>query len=412
MKPKLLFKIWKFPFLSETFVLEQILTAIECGYEVKILVGELQDVSENKLESFFQEHNIQDKVILEDYRIPSGKLLRILKAVFIGFSHVFEFKTLLSCLKFNNWNYLQLYQFHFFSQLEKFDIIHIQYGTNVKPLDLYKKCGLIEAKVIVSFHGHDAFFPINGIIKNNNYYNDLFGYGDLIVANTEYLASTIQKLGCPQNKIEIIPVGVDTNFFSPFENRSCTSEVFKLISVGRLDRVKGQKFAIDALDILKRKGFKVHLSILGEGDERQNLEEIIEEKGLAGEVFLKGKKSPKEVKSVLGEHDIFILAAVPVENGRRETQGLATLEAQACGLPVVVFDSGGVKYTVRDGVTGFIVPEYDVEALASRIEKLITDPELRITMGKNAVEFVRSEFSQQKLRKMWRNVYSKIINNA
>lgn len=411
LKAKLLFKIWKFPFLSETFILEQILTAISCGYEVKILVEEIQDIKENKLEEFFEKNDILDKVIIEEYNAPPNKLLRLLKAFFLFFQYIFESDKLLSVLKEFQWDYNKIFQYHFFRKLGDFDIIHVQYGTNVKPLDIYKKLGVIKAKLIVSFHGHDAFFPINGVIPDNGYYKDLFNYGNLVVANTEYLAKVISELGCKKVKLKTIPVGVDTEFFVPSKKNYAEDEIFRIISVGRLDKVKGQSYAVEAVRLLKDKGYKIHLSILGEGKERQNLEKLIIQYGLTNEVFLKGKKNRDEIKSSLNQHDIFVLPAVAVENERRETQGLAALEAQACGLPVVVFDSGGVKYTVLNEKTGFVVPEYDVESMVLKIEELILNPALREKMGKRAIKFVEEEFSQNELRKVWCDVYSRILND-
>ena len=411
LKKRLLFKIWKFPFLSETFVLEQILTAIQCGYQVKILVEELQDLKENRLEEFFRNNDILDKVIIEDYKIPQNRSFRIIKAFYLLVLYIFEVKTLLKCFREEKWKFRQIFAFHFFHQFRNYDIIHVEYGTNVRPLDLYKKVGFIQAKLIVSFHGHDAFFPINGIIPNYGYYDDLFKYGDLIVANTEYLANQIESIGCDKNKIRIIPVGVNTELFKASNDKQIEDKVFKIISVGRLDRVKGQRYAIEAIRILKNKGYKVHLSIIGEGSERKNLESLIQKNDLVNEVVLTGKKNRKEVEASLNEHDIFVLPAIAVDNERRETQGLATLEAQSCGLPVVVFNSGGVKYTVLDGETGFVVPEYDIETFVLKIEKLITDIELRKNMGQKAIQFVKNEFSHLELRKIWCKVYSEILND-
>lgn len=412
LKGKLLFKIWKFPFLSETFVLEQILTAIYCGYEVRILVEELQDIKENKLEEFFKENDILNNIIIEDYSIPSGKLSRLLKFLYLFFINIFELHKLIQVLNQFKWDPNQIFKYHFYRQFRDYEIIHVQYGTNVKPLDLFKKLGLIKAKLIVSFHGHDAFFPINGIIPNNGYYNDLFKYGDLIVANTQYLAKVLLGLGCEQDKLKTIPVGVNTEYFTPSTADSSKDGIIRIISVGRLDKVKGQSYAIEMVRRLKNKGYNVRLSILGEGVERQNLEELIHKYELGNEVILKGKKNRQEVKASLIEHDIFVLPAVAVDNDRRETQGLAALEAQACGLPAVVFDSGGVKYTVLDGETGFVVPEYNVEIMTSKIEELIINNELRRNMGQRAVEFVTAEFSQNELRKLWCEVYSRILKDG
>jgi len=405
----ILFKIWKFPQLSETFILAQIITAIKCGYRVNILVEDLLDIEESKQQGLIEKYKILDKIIIENYQIPKNKLIRLIKACYLVCINLpYLVKLIKYLLNEKVLSISAVYRFQFYKQFRDYNIIHVQYGTNVKPVDVLKKTGLICSKLVVSFHGHDAFFPINGIIPNNAYYDNLFNYGDLVVANTPYLAKIIEKLGCTINKLQTIPVGVDTTFFHPLEKEKKAGDFLKIISVGRLDTVKGHKYAIEVVKRLYDKGYKIFLTIVGEGVERKNLENLIAKKKLERIVFLTGKKNQQEVRSYLQEHDIYILAAVPVENNRRETQGLATLEAQACGLPAVVFDSGGVKYTVSEGKTGFIVPEYDVDAMTQRIQELIDNVKLRQEMGIEAVIYVENHFSQNKINDIWCETYNEL----
>lgn len=406
LRKTILFKIWKFPHLSETFILAQIIIAIKCGYNVKILVEDLLDLEESKQQDLIEKHNILDKIIIENYQIPKNKLGRLIKACFLIISNLSYFLKLIKYYQNEkDLNISSIFKFQFYKQFRDYEIIHVQYGTNVKPVDVFKKIGLLSSKLVVTFHGHDAFFPINGIIPNNGYYDNLFKYGDLIIANTAYLARIIEELGCPKDKLKTIPVGVDSIFFQPLKIQKKPSGTIKIISVGRLDKVKGHIYAIEAVESLLAKGYKILLRIVGEGAERNNLEEFIVKNRLEQIVFLAGKKNQKEIRSYLQDNDIYILAAVPLENGRRETQGLATLEAQACGLPAIVFDSGGVKYTVKDGVTGFIVPEFDVNAMALRIEELIKNIVLRRKMGRESVIYVKNNFSQKEINNIWCQTY-------
>ncbi|SHG44419.1 colanic acid/amylovoran biosynthesis glycosyltransferase [Salegentibacter echinorum] len=405
-----MFKLWQFPHLSETFITAQIITAIKCGFEVSVLVKEALDFEESKQKSLIEEYEITDKIIPEDYKVPKNKLFRLLKIAFLLPNIFRNFIFFRRFLKEQKKLSLSLfYQFHFYTKFKDFDIIHVQYGTNRSPIDNFKKIGFFNSKLIVSFHGHDAFFPINGFIENNGYYDDLFLYGDLIIANTPYLARKIEELGCPAQKLKTIPVGVDASFFNGEKKKNQIEESFQLISVGRLDKVKGHKYAIKVVKSLKAKGFPVHLSIIGEGEERLALKNLIKEFKLESEVSLIGKKSQAEVKDYLLSGNLYILAAVPVENNRRETQGLATLEAQACGLPVVVFDSGGVKYTLKDGETGFIVPEFDTDKMVEKIEMLFSNRKKLETMSANAKAFVTQNFAQAIIDQRWCNLYSELV---
>ncbi|WP_369765622.1 glycosyltransferase [Flavobacterium sp. WC2429] len=406
---KIIFKIGQFPHLSETFILAQIITAIKCGYNVRLLIGELLDFETSKQVDLIKKYEIEEKIIIEDYRIPKNKIVRLLKWFFILASNFKNIKPIRNFHKENTkFSLTWLFQWVFYHQFNEVDIFHTQYGTNSKPLDILKRTGFKPA-VLVTFHGHDAFFPINGFIPNNGYYDNLFVYGNLITANTTYLADKIIELGCPKELLSIVPVGVDTRFFYP-NNETRTHKTLKLITVGRLDKVKGHHFCIEAVAQLINKGIDVSLTIIGEGSERGNLENLIEQYKLQGKIFMKGTKSQIEVRKELWEHDLYLLTAVALPDGRRETQGLATIEAQACGLPVIVYDSGGVKYTLEDGVSGFVCNEFDMIEVCNKIMEFIENPSLLMDMGKEAVIFVNENYSQFKIDEKWKIIYNQLCN--
>lgn len=405
---KIIFKVPEFPHLSETFIVAQIITAIKLGYEVKILIRKLvnNDVAINSI--LINEYNLLDKIILEDYCVPKNKLIRLIKWIILL---MINFRNLNSILKFHKeqskFSLTWLYQWFFYNKFKEVSIFHVQYGTNSKPLDVLKKIGFKPA-VIVTFHGHDAFFPINGYIPNDGYYDNLFKYADLITANTPYLADRIIELGCPKELLSVIPVGVDTKYF--YSNKeikiNANNKTLKLITVGRLDKVKGHDYCILVLADLVNQGIDVTLTIIGEGEERESLVNLIINYHLEDKVFMKGKKSQFEVRQELWEHDLYLLTAVALKDGRRETQGLATLEAQACGLPVIVFDSGGVKYTLEDGISGFVCDEYDTDAVVNSIKQTFKNPILLNNMSIQAIKFVEKNYSQTSIDQRWEIIYN------
>jgi colanic acid/amylovoran biosynthesis glycosyltransferase len=125
---------------------------------------------------------------------------------------------------------------------------------------------------------------------------------------------------------------------------------------------------------------------------------------------MKGKKSQLQVRQELWEHDVYLLTAVALPDGRRETQGLATLEAQACGLPVIVFDSGGVKYTLEDGISGYVCEEYDIDCMVGKI-KILKDDFIKFKeMSNQAITFVNKNFSQQSIDNKWQTIYNNLSN--
>lgn len=405
---KILFKTQQFPHLSETFVLNQITMAIDDGYDVRLLVQDLLDFEESTHSEILEKYAIHEKIILDNYGIPKNKIRRVAKAFVLLFKNILNFSKIAKFIRIKRrFSLTWIYEYAFYQQFRNFEVIHVQYGTNVHPVDIMKRIRGLEGRLIVSFHGHDAFFPINGFIPKNGYYDHLFQKDNIVVANTPYLAGKIAELGCKKENLMTIPVPVNTKYFypdKPLKNHAG----LKLITVGRLDPIKGHRLAVDFMKKLKDKKLQIELTIVGEGQEYNNLENQIADLGLGEEVKMVGRKNQNEIKNLLQESDIYLFTGVPVKGGRRETQGLATLEAEACELPVLAFDSGGVKYTIKNQETGFLCQEYDLDCLEEKLW-IMADPEVRRVMGKKARDFVVEHFSVDIIRKRWREIYESSI---
>ena len=407
---KIVFKIPEFPHISETFIIAQLVTAIELGYAIKIVTRKV--VNENSsMASAIGKYNLLDNVIIEDYNIPKNRVIRLFKWFLLLLANLYHLRSIFNFYKeFSKFSLSYLYQWRFYFQFDDAGVVHVQYGTNSYPYRVINFENIFKPKVIVTFHGHDAFFPLYGHIKNNGYYDKLFKNNVLITANTPYLGTKINDLGCSSEKLKIVPVGVDTTFFHPAKKYGEKSTVLKLITVGRLDKVKGHLYCIEVVNELVKKGLNVSLTIIGEGSERFALEALIKQYRLEEFICLVGSKNAQEIRDELQGHDIYLLLAVPVEFERRESQGLATLEAQACGLPAIVFDSGGIKYTIQDEMTGFLCKEFDVSTVVKKINFLYQNRLVLKKMGKQATEFVNKEYAQQIIVKKWAFIYKSIIS--
>lgn len=409
-KKRIIFKVSTFPRISETFVIHQAITAIELGYEIFILVQNKINFENNLHKELLNKYQLEDKIILEKIIIPNNKIFRLLKVVFLLLKYFYRIFDIYNFYKYqpsNSKSISWIFYWVFYNNLDNYDtIFHVQFGNNKYPLDILKSKCNFKSKLIVSFHGHDAFFPMYGYIPNQNYYGLLFQGVDFIIANTNYLADKIIELGCPENKIKIIPVAVNTNYFKPSDKVKIGTSDLRLINVGRLDPIKGQKYLIEIVKKLDEQGVNVQLSIIGEGDERENLETLILNYGLVNKVILLGAKSQEEIRDHLQNSDLYLFTAVPVKGGRRETQGLATLEAQACGVPVIAYDSGGIKYTINNGLTGFVFEEYEIDKIVQKIIYLNENKELMKNMSRQCISFIEENYSENELIKTWKKVYT------
>lgn len=403
----ILFKIWKFPQLSETFIANQVVTAIKLGYQVQILVGDLVNFDGNCDKGLFEKYAIEDRIILEDYNIPSVRWLRFKKACSLIFNNISSWYML-----FKYYNIIPrkgltpLFEFFFYKKFREVDTIHVQFGTNKTPVDQLKEIGLLKSKFIISFHGHDVYFPINGKIPNNGYYDRAFKYADYLVCNTQFLVDKLIELNAPKHKIKTIPVAVNTEIFKPSAVRKCSNSKIRLITIGRLAFFKGQQWGVSAVDFLIKKGYDIEYIIVGDGDQYGLLQNKIIELKLEKSIHLVGAANQEEVKLFLQTSDIFLMTSVTDPDYGVESQGLVTAEAQACGLPVVAFDSGGIKYTLQNNITGFLCPEMDITCFVEKLRILMDDVVLRKKMGKKANKFIEAKYSENSVLAKWKELYS------
>lgn len=408
-----MFKIQEFPHISETFIIAQVITAIKLGFDVKILVKKVLPFSTGSQNNLFEKYNFSNKIVIEDYKIPKSKVVRILKWWYLGLVNMFKMADVIAYHKNQKaFSLTWLYQYNFYRQFNTSNIFHIQYGTNKSPVDLLKTSGCLKSSVVVSFHGHDAFFPINRSIEGHNYYHDLFNVADAVIANTPYLAKQIESIGCSPSKIDAIRIGVNTEFFYPKETEKSVGSSFNIVCVGRLVKVKGHIYALKAVKKLVDEGFNVSLTIVGKGQEYNELSKYIEDNNLNAIAKLVGAKSQTEIRQLFWESDLFLFPSITLEDGRAETQGLATVEAQACGLPVVAFNTGGIKYTLKDNVTGCLCEAKDFKGMAEKVAFLINTPDVLFNMKTIAPKFVSEHFAQNVIDKKWNMLYSELIKNG
>jgi colanic acid/amylovoran biosynthesis glycosyltransferase len=205
-------------------------------------------------------------------------------------------------------------------------------------------------------------------------------------------------------------MGIDTSFFLPKENPSKKRKI-QLLSVGRLSKEKGHELGIQAASNLVKEGFNFNYFIVGDGKEKDNLKRLIEKLHLRKHVKMLGFKSQSEIKKLMQETDVFLMTSTYDETGRREAQGVVTAEAQACGLPVVAFRSGGVPYTLEEGKTGFLAEENNVAEFTQHLRKLCTDGTLRKQMGRKGRKFIEDNFCQTKLAQKQICLYENVLLN-
>jgi glycosyltransferase involved in cell wall biosynthesis len=151
----------------------------------------------------------------------------------------------------------------------------------------------------------------------------------------------------------------------------------RLLSVGRLDPIKGFDVLLQALAMLRDRGLAFESTVIGEGDERARLEAQRDALGLADRVSFVGAKPQTEVRKAMAESTLMVMPCVVTPEGNADGIPNVLTEAMAAGLPVVSTRVSGIPELVDDGISGRLVDQRDAAALADAIAALLADPAAR-----------------------------------
>ncbi|WP_138434667.1 glycosyltransferase [Winogradskyella algicola] len=387
-----------FPVHSQTFVVNQIVSTINKGYDVGVLTYKLKNFDKSSQPSNLSNNGIKDVTEIIDYKIPKNRFFRYIKGLILYFKY-FKYNRLSAyASKKEHW-FFQPYLVNFFIKYSDADIFHIHFANAGLDIAAMKKLGVVKAELILTLHGFSVHYK-NELEKERlvTTYQNLFQQVKYITVNSQYLLNKIINLQCDEVKLRIIPMGVDTDFFTSTNKKSIIDKPVKLLSVGRLIELKGHKYGIKSVKYLVDNGLLVHYTIIGVGREEKNLKQLVKDLSLESYVTFLGLKNQQELKEQYDKHHIFLMTSITDNQNRAEAQGLVTLEAQSMGLPVVAFNSGGVKSTLTSS-TGFLVQEKSIRDFCDAITKLYNDDKLYSKMSINAQKFVHNNFSLRELTK-------------
>ena len=194
-----------------------------------------------------------------------------------------------------------------------------------------------------------------------------------------------------REKIHIVHCGIIPANYPEVEHRDESAE-FHLLCTGSLQLYKGQKHLVEACRLLRERGVPVRCSIIGGGEELDDLQARIKEAELEGVVTLLGPQPQEEVARLLPQADCYVQPSIITPEGKMEGIPVSLMEALACRLPVVATDISGISELVRPGETGYLVPEADPVALADAIENAYRHPEQAAELGRAGRELVLKEF--------------------
>ena len=263
------------------------------------------------------------------------------------------------------------------------DIIHAHWAIPTGPAAIHaaRKLGLPS---VITMHGGDVYVnPAQGYNFPTRWYvrpvlRWTLRHAGALTAITEDCRQHALRAGAPAGSIHIVFNGTDLRRFSPASGGEGLEAQFgphMLFACRQLFPRKGIRFLIEAAAQLKPRFPDLKVVVAGDGFERPELVALAESLGIGHDVTFLGWVPNSDLPPY------YRAAAVSVIPSLEEGFGIPAAEAMGCETPVVASDAGGLPEVVEDGVTGFVVPRGDSQALAAAIGALLADPERRKRMG-------------------------------
>jgi len=232
-----------------------------------------------------------------------------------------------------------------------------------------------------------------------------FGSADLAVAVSRFTRDRILDAGVAPDQVRVIPCGVSPDLFRPrdaaaarrrfgFGNRPVVLQLSRLVSR------KGHDLVIRALPALRRRVPDLLYVVAGPENRpyEDRLRALAREEGVEEAVRFLGYVEEAALPDLYAASDVYAMPSRhDAAGGNFEGFGISYLEANACGLPVVRADTGGVSDAIVDGVTGFLVPTEDVPALTDRLQRLLEEPAAARRMGEAGRRRVLAEFTWERI---------------
>lgn len=299
---------------------------------------------------------------------------------------------------------------------EKVDIVHAR--SRAPAWSALLAARRTNTPLVTTYHG---IYNAKGALKN--WYNSVMARGDRVIANSNFTtAHLLAAHKIDPRQVTVIYRGVDVEAFDPSavpkERTQALAKNWKLSSPGVVPRIilparltpwKGQRVLITALTMLYHQGIAFEAILVGDAQGRDgyvdDLKRQIESANLMSKVHLVGHCA--DMPAAFSLCDIAVTPST-----EPEAFGRTAAEAQAMGLPIVASDLGGAKETVAHGVTGFLTPPNDPQALANTLSALLQMPEAaRKAMGAAGFARVRQYFTTQSLQRDTLALYDDLLKS-
>lgn len=305
-------------------------------------------------------------------------------------------------LKFTNVAKQDEYALAKFLKKRKIKVVLAEYGPTA--VSVMNACEKANVPLVAHFHGFDAY-TTHVLSEYRKKYQDLFKIAKAIVAVSKDMKEQLVSIGAKDEKVFVNPCGADipNGMFAEPKNSAR-----KFVMVGRLVEKKAPFLSIMAFANIAKKYPDAQLDVIGDGVLLNSCQQIAQSLNIKNQVAFHGAQPHAVVFDLMKQARCFIQHSVITPNNDHEGTPVGLLEAMGMGLPVVATRHGGISDVIKDGITGNLVDEYDVNAMTSAMLQYAEDSEYAQKIGENA----RADILQNRTSKISVDRLNEIIESA
>lgn len=316
------------------------------------------------------------------------------------------------------------YFVRFANTLGRYDVVHANFFMSALVAADAKR--VLATPFVVTFHalghvrrlhqGGSDNFPLERLAIEEH----VVAEADAIIAECPQDHEDLQSFyGADPMRLRTIPCGFDPEEFAPLDRATARAALGLppkepiILQLGRMVPRKGVDNVIRGLACLRRE-YGLHARLLVVGGEARfpdpaltpelgRLQVVAVDEGVEDAVTFVGSRGRSELRTFYAAADVFVTTPW------YEPFGITPIESMACGIPVVGSNVGGIKFTVVDGQTGYLVPPDDASALAERLARLLGQPALRRKFGYRAIRRARAQFTWKRVATDVAAIYEEVV---
>jgi len=395
---RIVYYLWQYPTLSETFIQREIQALRQKGLSVEIVA----DISGDTLNK-----DAESRITATTYLMPLDKKRYTKHAKLFFSSHPLKFINLFLYTVFHRYAFYKTFDEDVYVFRKAVCLAGVLKDKNATHIHSpwADKCSFIS---LVASRLVDIPFSVQAraheIHRKNSSFalKEKFKDAKFIVTNTKYNESYLRPFLAKKDikKLNVIYNGVNLEKFKPIDKtyNISSNNVIQILSVARLIEEKGLIYLLKACKKLKDMGYFFRCEIVGGSEEPLytdyylRLKKMYKDLNLENNVFFLGAQPFDKVLEKYRSADMFVLPCVAAKNGGKDITPNSLIEAMAMKLPVISSDMTGISEIVEDGISGLLVPPKDDGTLLQAMIKLINDDTLRKELGENARRKIEKQF--------------------